>query len=87
VFAQGENTRVALQALWKSESLEYVNISKPAPPPKYIMSILLAISVQQDIAHSSERVWISEIVALFLSISHVMSDVLKLICNFFPDLN
>lgn len=51
------------------------------------MSILLAISVQQDIAHSSERVWISEIVALFLSISHVMSDVLKLIRNFFPDLN
>lgn len=65
MFAQGENTRVALQALWKSESLEYVNISKPAPPPKYIMSILLAISERDWILFFSEWDWILETVALF----------------------
>lgn len=67
MFAQGENTRVALLALWKSESLEYVNISKPAPPPSYIMSILLAIRAQQGIAHSNEWDRIPEIVeSLFI---------------------
>lgn len=77
MFAQGEHTRVTLQALWKSESLEYVNISNPTPAPKYIMSILLAICVQRGIACSTERDWIPEIVALFLSISYLMNGVLK----------